>query len=157
MARGDTLTPKQSKFIGLARAILREPPILCLDEPTSMMDVATEKRVMTQLATLMAGKTLILVTHRRSLMQLVDRVIVVDRGRILADGPRQKILAPRPAKILNQTAKGKHPKESADKGTVQAPKGQKPASKGKKEKSGGKTRSAANKGGSPSAKKEKAK
>ena len=93
--RGQFLSGGQRQAIGLARAVLREPPILCLDEPTSMMDVATERRVMTELSKIMEGKTLILVTHRRSLMNLVDRVIVIDRGKILADGPREKILAPR--------------------------------------------------------------
>lgn len=97
--RGQFLSGGQRQAIGLARAVLREPPILCLDEPTSMMDVATERRIMTELSKIMGGKTLILVTHRRSLMNLVDRIIVIDRGKILADGPRDKILAPRRGKL----------------------------------------------------------
>jgi ATP-binding cassette subfamily C protein LapB len=134
--RGQFLSGGQRQAIGLARAILREPPILCLDEPTSMMDVATEKRVMTQLARIMEGKTLILVTHRRSLMNLVDRVIVIDQGRILADGPRDKILAPRPSKLRgNLPSRAPNASDGENKGT-KAPVGKREIKKEEKSKSG---------------------
>lgn len=125
--RGQFLSGGQRQAVGLARAILREPPILCLDEPTSMMDVATERKVMKRLAKLMAGKTLLLVTHRRSLMELVDRVIVLDRGRILADGPKDKILGGKRRKIQSSAVtktigKPKPAKAKADKNKTEKPK-----------------------------------
>lgn len=90
--RGDTLSGGQRQAVAIARAILLDPPILVLDEPTSAMDNAAEARFKARLSQELPGRTLLLVTHRASLLSLVDRLIVMDGGRIMADGPRDKVL-----------------------------------------------------------------
>ena len=70
-----------------------DPPILLFDEPTSMMDLTSERQFANRLKELMTGKTLILITHRPSLFHLVDRLIVLSQGRVVADGPRDEILS----------------------------------------------------------------
>ncbi|MCG5514355.1 type I secretion system permease/ATPase [Ectothiorhodospira shaposhnikovii] len=90
--RGEGLSGGQRQLICLARALLGDPRILLLDEPTSAMDVQTEKGVIERLGALPRDRTLILVTHRTSLLALVDRVIVLDEGRVVADGPRERVL-----------------------------------------------------------------
>jgi ATP-binding cassette subfamily C protein LapB len=90
--RGERLSGGQRQAIAVARALLLDPPILMLDEPTSAMDHDAENRLKQRLAEILDGKTLLLVTHRTSLLSLVDRLIVLDRGRLLADGPREEIL-----------------------------------------------------------------
>ncbi len=90
--RGMNLSGGQRQSVALARALLHDPPILLLDEPTSNMDANTEVMVRTRLQSILADKTLVLITHRISMLQLVQRVIVVDGGRIVADGPKAKIL-----------------------------------------------------------------
>ena len=86
--RGEGLSGGQKQAIALARALVGRPPILLMDEPTSAMDVQNEAEVIARLKTEMADRTLVIVTHRTSLLDLVDRVIVVDQGRIVADGPK---------------------------------------------------------------------
>ncbi|ANB03173.1 type I secretion system permease/ATPase [Ectothiorhodospira sp. BSL-9] len=90
--RGEGLSGGQRQLVCLARALVGDPRILLLDEPTSAMDVETEKGVIERLADLSADRTLVLVTHRTSLLALVDRVIVLDEGRVVADGPRERVL-----------------------------------------------------------------
>ena len=90
--RGEALSGGQRQAIAIARALLMDPPILILDEPTSFMDNAAEARLKTRLAELLPGRTLLLVTHRASLLSLVDRLIVLDFGRMVADGPREEVL-----------------------------------------------------------------
>lgn len=90
--RGQTLSGGQRQCIALARALLPNPPILMLDEPTSMMDMASERQFAERLKKTLTDKTLILVTHRPSLFHLVDRLIVMGQGKIVADGPREVIL-----------------------------------------------------------------
>jgi ATP-binding cassette subfamily C protein LapB len=90
--RGQTLSGGQRQCIALARALLPDPPIVLLDEPTSMMDLASERQFANRLKQLLTGKTLILITHRPSLFHLVDRLIVLSQGRVIADGPRDEIL-----------------------------------------------------------------
>ena len=89
--RGERLSGGQRQAVAMARALLAEPPVLLLDEPSSMFDPSTEQRLITRLRSL-AGTTIILVTHRMAMLGLVDRLIVFDRGRIVADGPRDEIL-----------------------------------------------------------------
>lgn len=91
--RGESLSGGQRQAVALARAVINEPPMLLLDEPTSAMDSESEARVVGQLKRACEGRSLILVTHRTTLLELVDRIIVVDDGRIVLDGPRQKVLA----------------------------------------------------------------
>jgi ATP-binding cassette subfamily C protein LapB len=63
-----------------------------MDEPTSSMDSGTEQQLMVRLKSLFADKTVIIITHRGTTLSLVDRVIIVEQGRIVADGPKDKIL-----------------------------------------------------------------
>ncbi len=90
--RGEMLSGGQRQSIAIARALLLDPPILLMDEPTSAMDNGAESRFMQRLAREVTGKTLVLVTHRASLLALVDRLVVMESGRIVADGPKDKIL-----------------------------------------------------------------
>ena len=90
--RGTALSGGQRQSIVIARALLHDPPILMLDEPTSSMDNATEAQFKTRLEQILPDKTLILVTHRGSLLSLVDRLIVIDHGRIVADGAKDQVL-----------------------------------------------------------------
>jgi len=91
--RGEGLSGGQRQSIAVARAILSEPAMLVLDEPTNAMDNSTEEQFKLKLKTLLADKTMLLVTHKASLLSLVDRVIVMDQGNLVADGPRVQILA----------------------------------------------------------------
>ncbi len=90
--RGEALSGGQRQAIAIARALLLDPPILVLDEPTSFMDNAAESRFKARLAAELKGRTLLLVTHRVSLFSLVDRLLVLDAGRLVADGPREEVL-----------------------------------------------------------------
>ncbi len=90
---GDGLSGGQRQAIMIARGILGSPPILLLDEPTSAMDNRTEQIVTKNLAKYSEGKTMILITHKLSMLSMVDRLIVMDSGQIIADGPKDKVLA----------------------------------------------------------------
>ncbi|MCR9214524.1 MAG: type I secretion system permease/ATPase [Proteobacteria bacterium] len=90
--KGATLSGGQRQAIGLARAFLPNPPVLMLDEPTSSMDLNSERRLINRLKDYIENKTVLLVTHRTSLFSLVDRIIVLGNGEIAADGPRDEIL-----------------------------------------------------------------
>ncbi|MCB1833434.1 MAG: ATP-binding cassette domain-containing protein, partial [Geminicoccaceae bacterium] len=90
--RGEALSGGQRQAIAVARSLLLDPPVLILDEPTSAMDNGSENRLKNRLGAELAGRTLIIVTHRASLLSLVDRVIVLDNGKIAADGPRDQVL-----------------------------------------------------------------
>lgn len=90
--RGESLSGGQRKAVALARAVIHEPSIYLMDEPTGSMDHSNEAWVHKQLATLTEGKTFIVVTHRTSLLDLVNRIIVVDQGQIVADGPKQQVV-----------------------------------------------------------------
>ncbi len=91
--RGQTLSGGQRQCIALARALVPDPPIVLLDEPTSMMDLTSERQFANRLKDQLVHKTLVLITHRPSLFHLVDRLIVVSQGRVIADGPRDEILS----------------------------------------------------------------
>lgn len=90
--RGEGLSGGQRQSVAVARALLLEPPVLVLDEPTNAMDNSTEDQFKAKLASELGDKTLLLVTHKASLLSLVDRIIVMDQGNLLADGPREQIL-----------------------------------------------------------------
>jgi len=90
--RGSRLSGGQRQSVGIARSVIHEPGILLLDEPTSAMDQSTERTIRKRLASFIEGRTTILITHRTSLLELVDRVLVVDQGRIVADGPKDQVL-----------------------------------------------------------------
>ncbi|MCX7215592.1 MAG: type I secretion system permease/ATPase [Burkholderiales bacterium] len=91
---GRGLSGGQRQLLGLTRLLLRQPALLLLDEPTAAMDAELEASVMqNMLSSLPASTTVVLVTHKASLLRLVDRVIVMDQGRVLMDGARSEILA----------------------------------------------------------------
>jgi ATP-binding cassette subfamily C protein LapB len=90
--RGDSLSGGQRKSVALARGLVSEAPILLMDEPTGSMDHSTETAVKTQLAKVINGRTWLVVTHRNSLLEMVDRIIVIDNGRLVADGPRETVV-----------------------------------------------------------------
>src|SRR5690606_13151110 len=90
--RGDSLSGGQRQAVAIARALAADPPVLLLDEPSSNMDNSTESRLKQRLRRACADKTLVLITHRASLLDLVDRVVVVEGGRIVADGPKRQVI-----------------------------------------------------------------
>ncbi len=90
--RGESLSGGQRQGVAIARAMINDPPILMLDEPTASMDHTSEEEVKQRLREVAKGKTMIIVTHRTSLLELVDRIIVVDEGRIVADGPKAQVV-----------------------------------------------------------------
>ena len=90
--RGESLSGGQRQCVGIARAVVHNAPILLLDEPTSAMDFSTEAHITQRMAQFAQGRTVVLVTHRTSMLALVQRVIVVDNGRVVADGPRERIM-----------------------------------------------------------------
>lgn len=89
---GRGLSGGQRQMVLLSRLILRQPQVVLLDEPTAAMDEQLEEYVVCQMQGWVAGRTLVLVTHRPSLLKLVDRILVMDNGRIVADGPRDEML-----------------------------------------------------------------
>lgn len=90
--RGMLLSGGQRQTVLLARAMLLEPPILILDEPTSHMDNSSEDQLRQRLHGWVQGKTLLLVTHRTSMLSLVDRLMVLDNGKVVADGPKDAVI-----------------------------------------------------------------
>ncbi len=90
--RGESLSGGQRQSVAIARAMLNDPPILLFDEPSSNMDHQSEERLKQRLSTATKGKTMLLITHRTSLLDLVDRLIVIDGGQIVADGPKANVI-----------------------------------------------------------------
>ena len=78
--------------IALVRAVLSNPTVMLLDEPTSAMDNATEATAMSALSRLCAGKTMVYVTHKLQLLDYVTRVVILDAGVRVADGPKEAVL-----------------------------------------------------------------
>lgn len=96
---GMLLSGGQRQAVTIARAILGRPPVLLMDEPTSAMDNRSEMHIKQQLAQLKPSETLILITHKTSMLDVVDRVIVMEKGCVIADGPK--------ADVLNSLKQGK--------------------------------------------------
>jgi ATP-binding cassette, subfamily C, bacterial LapB len=90
--RGETLSGGQRQGVGIARAMLHEPSIILLDEPTSAMDHSGEEFVKEQLKEATVGKTVMIISHRSSLFDLAERIIVIDRGKIVADGAKGQVI-----------------------------------------------------------------
>jgi len=91
--RGMSLSGGQRQAVALARALLLDPPVLLMDEPTSSMDNTSEDLIKKALIPVISNKTLLMVTHRASLLTLVDRLIIVDNGKIIADGPKESVMS----------------------------------------------------------------
>ncbi|MBT9541204.1 type I secretion system permease/ATPase [Thiobacillus sp.] len=90
--RGESLSGGQRQAVAISRATLNDPPILLMDEPTGSMDHSSEEEIKQRLRTYATGKTLIVVTHRTSLLDLVERIIVIDGGKVVADGPKAQVV-----------------------------------------------------------------
>ncbi len=90
---GALLSGGQRQLVALARCLVTRSQVLLMDEPTSSMDAQSEASFIHHLRSAVHGQTLVIVTHRPALLDVVDRIIVVDGGRILADGPKAKVLA----------------------------------------------------------------
>ena len=90
--RGEALSGGQRQAVAIARALLYDPSVLVMDEPTASMDPASENRLKKRLETLCKGKTTIIITHKGSMLSLVDKLILIDRGRLVAFGPRDEVI-----------------------------------------------------------------
>jgi ATP-binding cassette, subfamily C, bacterial LapB len=90
--RGETLSGGQRQGVGIARAMINNPSIILLDEPTSAMDHSGEDLVKARLKESTIGKTMMVITHRSSLFDLVDRIIVIDNGKVVADGAKAQVI-----------------------------------------------------------------
>jgi ATP-binding cassette subfamily C protein LapB len=90
--RGDSVSGGQRKCISVARALVTEPSILIMDEPTGGTDQSTERIIIDNLKSYMEGRTLIVITHRNSLLALADRILVIDSGKVVADGQRDAVI-----------------------------------------------------------------
>lgn len=90
--RGDNLSGGQRQAIVVARGLVGQPSIYIFDEPTTAMDNTSESRLLEKLMSEVKNKTLVLVTHKTSLLALIERVIVMDQGKIIADGPKAPVL-----------------------------------------------------------------
>ncbi len=90
---GAMLSGGQRQAVSIARAFLGRPPVLLMDEPTSAMDNRSEMQIKYQLSQLKPSETLILITHKTSMLDVVDRVIVMEKGSVIADGPKAQVLS----------------------------------------------------------------
>jgi ATP-binding cassette subfamily B protein len=91
--RGVTLSGGQRQRLAIARAILRDAPLLLLDEATSALDAENERLVQAALANLMGGRTTLVIAHRFATIQRLKRIVVMDQGRIVAEGDHAKLMA----------------------------------------------------------------
>jgi len=89
---GISLSRGQRQAVALARTILNDPQILLLDEPTASLDARAEKQFINSMKQTIKDRSMLLITHKMHLLQLVDRIIIVDNGKIVADGPKENVL-----------------------------------------------------------------
>jgi osmoprotectant transport system ATP-binding protein len=87
------LSGGQRQRVSLLRALILDPPVLLLDEPTAAMDMGSEDQFKQRLAAVLERRTLIVVTHRDSMLSIVDKLVVMDGGRVVAAGPKAEVLA----------------------------------------------------------------
>lgn len=90
--KGSSLSGGQRQAIALARAMVSHPSMLMLDEPTSSMDMTTELQILRNLKQYSEGRTVVVTTHRSSVLAVVDRVLVLDEGRLVGDGPKDQVM-----------------------------------------------------------------
>ena len=89
---GSALSGGQRQTVAIARSLLKEPDIILMDEPTSELDNRTEEIILKSMQEELKDKTVVVVTHKFSMLDIVDRLIVMDYGRIVADGPKDQVL-----------------------------------------------------------------
>ena len=89
---GRGLSGGQRQLVSLARTLITDPLVLLMDEPTSSMDLQSEKAFVQKLAPLVKNRTLIVVTHRPQILEILDRIVVMEQGKVYADGPKEKVL-----------------------------------------------------------------
>ncbi|MEM1180713.1 MAG: ATP-binding cassette domain-containing protein, partial [Acidobacteriota bacterium] len=89
---GEGVSGGQRQRLAIARALLKDPPILILDEATSQLDTEAESLVQQALANLMSGRTALVIAHRLSTIQRADRILVMDKGRIVEEGKHDELL-----------------------------------------------------------------
>ncbi|WP_020210352.1 type I secretion system permease/ATPase [Gilvimarinus chinensis] len=90
--RGSLLSGGQRQSVAMARALINDPAVLLLDEPTGAMDHSTEEFLKKRIQEYAQSKTMLVITHRTSVLSLVDRIIVMDAGKVVADGPKEKVI-----------------------------------------------------------------
>jgi len=90
--RGESLSGGQRQSVAIARALLYDPPVMVFDEPTASMDPASENRLKKRLEVVTKDRTTILITHKGTMLSLVEKIILIDRGRIVAYGPKDEII-----------------------------------------------------------------
>lgn len=100
--RGEALSGGQRQAVAIARALLYDPPVMILDEPTASMDPASELRLRTHLEQITRNKTTILITHKGVMLTMVTKLILLDRGRIVAFGPKDEVIRKLQAKEYMQ-------------------------------------------------------
>ena len=105
---GALLSGGQRQLVALTRCLVTQPQILLMDEPTSSMDAQSEVAFLRQLKEASGHCTLLMVTHRPAVLELVQRVVVIDGGRVVLDGPKEQVLAAlsgaKPAGAVNATS-----------------------------------------------------
>jgi len=99
--RGIKLSGGERQMVAIARAILRDAPILILDEATSSLDSASEKMIQEAIDELMKNKTVIVVAHRLSTIRKMDRIVVIDDGQIVEEGSHQQLISQKNGKYKN--------------------------------------------------------
>jgi ABC-type multidrug transport system fused ATPase/permease subunit len=119
---GIGLSGGQRQRIGIARVLLRDPPILVLDEPTTGLDADSERRVLRGIATLVRGRTTIVITHSAALAATADRVVMMERGRVVEDGTPAELLGRASGfrRLVREQA-GIHDAETRDRPVVDLP------------------------------------
>jgi ATP-binding cassette subfamily B protein/subfamily B ATP-binding cassette protein MsbA len=90
--RGATLSGGERQRLSIARALLRDAPVLILDEPTSALDAATEAQILQALRNLMAGRTTLMIAHRLSTVRDADRIVVLEHGQLAEEGTHEQLL-----------------------------------------------------------------
>ena len=94
--KGEGLSGGQRQTINIARALVGKPPILLMDEPTSAMDLTHESQLIANLKNQLVNQTILIITHRTSILELASRVVVIDQGKIVAQGPKSDFLRNQP-------------------------------------------------------------
>jgi len=105
--RGEALSGGQRQAVAIARSLLYDPPILVFDEPTASLDPASEMRLRRRLDALSQNKTVILITHKGAMLELVDKLILLDRGKIVAYGPKNEVIKKLQAREYKATGAAK--------------------------------------------------